>query len=126
MSNMLKILLSISLLGFFLIPGEALACSSHTTEVIKKDKSCYDDSHHSNHLSTCEKDCCKDKTGADTDCSGNCCQNYCQSSSPTYLIHDIKDSQEIFLFGDKKSFPLYKQPYYSSGFHSIWQPPKIG
>lgn len=126
MSKILKIFLSISLLGFFLIPGEASACSSHTTEVVEKDKSCCDDSHHANHTSTCKKECCKDKADGDTDCSGNCGQNSCHSSSPTYLVHDIIDSQKAFLFGDKKSFPLYKQPYYSSGFHSIWQPPKIG
>ncbi len=126
MSKILKIFLSICLLGFFLIPVEASACSSHTTEVVKKEKSCCDDSHHSNHTNTCEKDCCKDKTGGDTDCSGNCGQNSCHSSSPTYLAHDMIHSQKAFLFGDKKSFPLYKQPYYSSGFHSIWKPPKIG
>lgn len=126
MSKILKIFLSISILGFFLIPGEALACSSHTNEVVKKEKSCCADSSDGHHnKQTCKKDCCKDKEGTDNDCSGNCGQTSCHSSSPSYWIHDIKDSQNAFLFESEKSFPLYSQLFYSSGFHSIWQPPKI-
>jgi hypothetical protein len=124
MSKILKIFLSISLLGFFLIPGEASACSSHTTEVVKKEKSCCD---HLDHQSkqTCKKECCTDKEGGDTDCSGNCGHKTCHNSSPTFWMHEVKFSQNALLFGNKKSFPSYKQPFYSSGSHSIWQPPKI-
>ena len=124
MSKMLKIFLSLCLLGFFLIPAEASACSSHTTEVVKKEKSCSNDSSDGHHAEgSCEKDCCNDD--ASTDCSGNCGQKSCHSSFPTFWMHDIKDSQKAFLFESERSFPLHNQPYYSSGFHSIWQPPKI-
>lgn len=126
MSKILKIFLSISILGFFLIPVQASACSSHTTEVVEKDKSSCDDSSDGHHnKQTCKKDCCKDKEGTDTDCSGNCGQKSCHSSSPSFWAHDIYESQIAFVFWDKKSYSFYKQPYYSSGFHSIWQPPKI-
>jgi len=125
MSQILKIFLSICLLGFFIIPVEASACSSHTTETVKKEKSCCD--HSSDHQSkqACKKDCCKDKEGTDTDCSGNCGQKSCHSSFPSFWIRDTKEPPNTFLLESEKTFPLYSQPYYTSGFHSIWQPPKI-
>lgn len=127
MSNLLKMLLSICLLGFFLIPGEALACSSHTNEVVKKEKSCCDDSSDGHHnKQTCKKDCCKDKEGTDTDCSGTCDAKSCHNSSPTHWIQNLKYSHNTFFFENEKSYSFYKQPYYSSGVYSIWQPPKIG
>lgn len=129
MCRKLKILLSMFLFGLFLVPIEVSACvtshTNHPKEIIKVEKSCCDDSSDGHHnKQSCKKDCCKDNAG-DSGCSGNCGHNSCHSSSPTYLIHGIQDSQKALLFGDKKSFPLYKQSYYSSGFHSIWQPPKI-
>lgn len=124
MSKIFKIFLSISLLGFFLIPGEASACSSHSTEVIKKEKSCSSKSSDNHHAEqACKKDCCKEN--ADTDCSGNCGQKSCHSSFSTFWMHDNADSQNAFLFASERSFSLHNQPDYSSGFHSIWQPPKI-
>lgn len=125
MSNLLKIFLSMCLLGFFLIPGEALACSSHKTEIVKKDKSCCD--HSSDHQSkqACKKNCCKDSEG-DSGCSGACGAKSCHNSSTTFWIHNLKYSHNTFFFENEKSYSFYKQPYYSSGVYSIWQPPKIG
>ena len=126
MCRTLTILCSIFLLGFFLIPVEAAACTSHTTEVVTKNKSCCDDSSDGHHnIQSCKKDCCKDKGSESTDCSGNCGQKTCHSSSPTFCVYDIIDSQKELYFENEKSFSLYNQPYISSGFHSIWQPPKI-
>ena len=125
MSNLLKIFLSMCLLGFFLIPGEALACSSHKTEIVKKDKSCCD--HSSDHQSkqACKKNCCKDSEG-DSGCSGTCDAKSCHNSSPTHWIQNLKYSHNTFFFENEKSYSFYKQPNYSSGVYSIWQPPKIG
>lgn len=125
MCRTLKILLSIFSIGFFLIPGEVSACTSQTKEIVNEKSSCDDssDGHHTE--GSCKKDCCNEKEGENTDCSGNCGQKSCHSSSPTFWMHDIKDSQNAFLFENEISFPLHNQPYYSSGFHSIWQPPKI-
>jgi len=127
MSRTLNILLSMFLLGFLLVPGEISACTSHTKEINKKEKSCCDDSSDDNHTEQdCKKDCCKDKEDGNSDCSGNCGQKSCPNSFPTFWMHDIKDSPNAFFFESEKSYSLYKQPSFSSGFHSIWQPPKIG
>ena len=125
MSNLLKIFLSMCLLGFFLFPGEALACSSHKTEIVKKDKSCCD--HSSDHQSkqACKKNCCKDSEG-DSGCSGTCDAKSCHNSSATHWIQNLKYSHNTIFIENEKSYSFYKQPYYSSGVYSIWQPPKIG
>src|SRR5690606_18561237 len=102
MSNLLKIFLSICLLGFFLIPGEALACSSHKTEIVKKDKSCCD--HSSDHQSkqACKKNCCKDSEG-DSGCSGACDAKSCHTFSPTHYIHILKFFHYHYILTDELS-----------------------
>lgn len=124
MSKILKILISICFLGFFIIPVEALACSSHTTETIKKEESCCDHPDDSS-KEACEKDCCKDDEG-NSGCSGSCGAKSCHNSSQTFLIHQIvRSSYSTIKYEDDLSYPPYKQPYYFSRVYSIWQPPKI-
>lgn len=126
MYRALKIIFSILILGLFLVPVEVSACTSHSNpKTIKKEKSCCD---HSDHQSkqACKKDCCKDKEG-DSGCSGNCDARSCHTTAQTFCVHPIVGySNNVFEYEDKNSYPSYKQPCYSSGFHSIWQPPKIG
>ena len=124
MDRIFNILFSMCLLGLFLIPVEAAACTSHTKETIKKEKPCCDHSSNDESKQACKKDCCKD-SGEDSGCSGNCGAKSCHNSSPTHCIQNLKYSHSTFLFENEKSYSFYKQPYYSSGFHSIWQPPKI-
>ena len=121
------IVLYICLLGFFLASVEVAACTSH--EVVKKEKSCC--------KATIEDDdskdkpvmeCCKEQKNEDSGCTGNCGEKSCQNSPlQTYFAHPIiKDDSNAFHLKGINSYPIYKQPYYSLGFHSIWQPPKIG
>ena len=125
MYRTINILFITFLLGFFLVPIEASACSFYTKEIIKKEKSCCD--HSSDHQSkqTCKKDCCKDN-GGDSSCSGNCSAKSCHNSAQTFCAQIVGNSYHTFKYEEENSYPSYKQPYYSSGFHSIWQPPKIG
>src|SRR5690606_29279402 len=121
------IVLYICLLGFFLVPVGAAACTSH--EMVKKEKSCckaQDDGDLSEDGNDME--CCRDQKSDDSGCFGNCGEKSCQSSSfHTFFVHQIiKDGSNDFSFEGVNPYPLYKQPYYSLGFHSIWQPPKIG
>ena len=119
------ILLYICLLGFFLVPAGVAACTSH--EVAKKEKSCckaQDEGDHS--MESNDMECCKDQKSEDSDCSGNCGKKSCQNSFQTFFVHQsIKADPNGFNFEGVNSYPFYKQPYYSLGFHSIWQPPKI-
>ena len=126
MYRTLKILLSMFLFGLFLVPVEVSACTSHTKEIIKEEKSCCD--HSSDHQSkqACKKDCCRD-SAEDSSCSGNCGAKSCNTSAQTFCAHQIfENNYRLFGYEDKNLYPSYKQPNYSSGFHSIWQPPKIG
>lgn len=123
-----NIVLSVFMLVFFLMPEETAACAAHTKEVVKEQKSCCTDSQHEKHAEEShKKDCCEDHTDNHSDCAGNGCGTSCHHSSQPFGVHQIaKNSDDIFHFEDKNSYPIYQQPHYSSGVYSIWQPPKIG
>lgn len=125
MNKLAHILLYVCLLGFFLAPVTAMACTSH--EVVKKEKSCCevpDGEEHS--TDDCEMECCKEQNSEDSGCSGNCGKQTCQNSFQTFFVHQvIKNDTNGFGPEGVNSYPLYRQPYYSLGFHFIWQPPKI-
>lgn len=127
MQKILNFLLSFLLLGLFLIPGETAACSSHGQKAMDTEQSCCSNIEETAHsTSHCEKDCCQDQEGDASGCSGNCGDKSCHNSSPTYCTHPtMKDSSIVVHFEDKNTCPIYQQAYYSLGFHSIWQPPKI-
>src|SRR5690606_29350049 len=121
------ILLYMCLLGFFLAPAGAAACTSH--EVVKKEKSCCKTSNEDNDSKDIvDLECCKKTKSDDSGCSGNCGEKSCQGNSfHTFFVHQIiRDGSNDFNFEGINSYPIYKQPYYSLGFYSIWQPPKIG
>ncbi len=119
MSRTLKIVFSILVLGIFLIPVEVSACSSHSKEVVKKEKSCCDRSSDYQNKQACKKDCCKNHKG-DAGCSGSCDAKSCHTTSKTFCIHPIMAKpHNDFEYEDKNSYPSYTQPYYSSGFHFI-------
>ncbi len=123
MCRILNILISICLLVFMLTPVAVSACNSTSLKGSRIEKlSC---NRHQGKTS-CKKECCHHKQHGNSGCSGNCGKSSCQNSSTTFCIYNsFKYSQNIYNFENKKSFPIYKQPFYSSGFHSIWQPPKI-
>lgn len=117
----------VCLLGLFLFPAQSYACNSHSKEVVTKEKSCCSDKqdHSEDH---CEEDCCKSKDDTDNECSGKCGTNSCHGTSNSFSATApmFRNAQNDFSAKSKKSYPLYKQPFYSSRESSIWQPPKIG
>ena len=127
MLKRINILMIICLLGFFIIPMQSYACKSHSKEIVIKEKSCCsaNKQHHSE--DQCEKDCCKSKDDTSNECSGNCGPTSCHSSSNSFSATPpfFRNAQNPVFSKSKKSYPLYKEPFYSSGESSIWQPPKI-
>lgn len=113
-------------LGFFLMPGVSYACAQKSTNV--EQKSCSkEQSKKSEHKSSCKDKTCKNcKNGHD--CDGNCKHSSCRCSTSTSSLSlptpiDLKITNP-FAETKKQKFG-FKQAYYSSGYYSIWQPPKI-
>ncbi|WP_336691087.1 MULTISPECIES: hypothetical protein [unclassified Chryseobacterium] len=114
-------------LAFFLIPNIGFACTKE--EIKKEQKSC------SKNQSTKaeKKDCCKTKSCKKdkdhNDCNGKCKHSSCRCSTSSSSLSlpipiDLKTTNH-FAEIKKQKFG-FKQAYYSSGYSSIWQPPKIG
>ncbi|ASV79774.1 hypothetical protein CMU73_04005 [Elizabethkingia anophelis] len=121
-----NILLIIFVLGVFLIPGQSYACKTHAKKQVIEQASCCEH-HDSQDKETCKKKCCQEKKDGTNPCSGKCGSHSCQNSSQNFSVTlpFTKCLGEQFNIEDEKSYSPYKQPYYSSGYHSIWQPPKI-
>ena len=123
MTKQIYILL-IALLGFFLTPTLTYACSKSHTQT---EKSCCD----KKTSQTDKNNCCKNKSShnqKDNDgCGGKCGHSSCHC--PTVSFSFIPSTPELkynLLVVAQKQFFFYSDPYFSSGYHSIWQPPKIG
>lgn len=122
------ILMAIFLLGFLLVPGQSYACKSHAPEhIVKEKKSCCN---HTGKMQKdeCKKNCChKAEEASNKPCSGKCgggsCQSAPRSFSATLASANLSGGQ--FATESQKQYFPYKQPYYSTGYTSIWQPPKI-
>ncbi|MEC3875205.1 hypothetical protein [Chryseobacterium salviniae] len=113
-------------LGFFLIPTQSYACSKKSTRT--EQASCEKEhSKKSEHKSSCkDKSCKKCKDGHD--CGGNCKHSSCRCGASTTslnlpIVIELK-AKNLFAAAKKQKFG-FKQAYYSSGFFSIWLPPKI-
>ena len=148
-----KILLLSLTLALFLAPGISLACSKKEKQVFKTQsqskthikQSCTTIHSHSETVikqsfaamqpscdsTDCKDDCCHPKShNCQTEgCSGNCSGNLCGSAQYTVLSDSrfLEDSRnEVLGYYDSNSNFYYHNPKYSGGFHTIWQPPKIG
>jgi len=123
MTRQISIML-IVMLGFFLTPTLTYACGkSHT----KTEKSCCD----KKTSQTDKKDCCKNKSShnqKDNDnCGGKCGNSSCHCPPISFgFVPTLSEPKYSVLVVSKRQFFFYTNPYLSSGFHSIWQPPKIG
>lgn len=78
----------------------------------------------------CTGDCCnKSKGCGHDDCDGNCKVTSCftiVSCAAAYLpFLEIQKNDRLFLSLTNNRFH-YKNSFYFLGFHTIWQPPKIG
>ncbi|HRB86127.1 MAG TPA: hypothetical protein PLE27_05870 [Bacteroidia bacterium] len=123
MTKQIYILL-IATLGFFLTPTLSYACGkSHT----KTEKSCCD----KKSSQTEKKDCCKNHSDNEKDndgCGGKCGHSSCHCPTVCFgctLPFTSEPKYNVLVVSKKQFFP-YSDPYISSGFHSIWLPPKIG
>ena len=138
MHGNLKILFLSFTLALFLAPGISLACSkkekqlfknrAHTETFIKQSCATIQRSCDSGN---CKDECCHPKShNCQTDgCSGNCSGNLCSTAQYTILAYSkfLEDSKnEASGYDDKNSNFFYQNPHYSGGFHTIWEPPKIG
>lgn len=111
-------------MGITLIPAVSIACSS------KSHKSCCQKPLAKESI---QKDCCKKnknakKTSHD-DCNGKCGDSSCQcpsSNSNTTIPNLFQINGIHFKFsGEELNFSTV-EAYLTSGFISIWLPPKIG
>ena len=113
-------------LGFFLMPSISYACAKKVAKT--EQASCSkEQSERSEHKSSCkDKSCKKCKDGHD--CGGNCKHSSCRCGASTTslnlpIVIELK-AKNLFAAAKKQKFG-FKQAYYSSGFFSIWLPPKI-
>lgn len=112
-------------LGLFLIPSISYACAKKSTKT--EQASCSkEQSEKSHHKDGCKTKSCKNCD--DKDCSGKCKHSSCGCSTSSSSLSlpipfDLKGTNH-FAEIKKQKFG-FKQAYYSSGYSSIWQPPKI-
>ena len=120
MKKRLHIIIIILTLGFFL-PTSSYACGTKTEKACcKKETS----------SKTEKKDCCnnKDSKGKNKSCGGKCGHSNCTSTSITF---SIIATNEILFKNNNLGFSTQKPKFYpsetfiSSGFSSVWLPPKI-
>ena len=111
------------MLGFFLTPTLIYACDK---PVEKTEKSCFK----KETSQSDKKDCCKShsqKDKNDDDCNGKCKNSTCHCpTAPLTLALPFVAEIKYHNFFLEKITIAYTITYISSGFHSIWQPPKIG
>lgn len=112
------------MLGFFLTPTLTYACGKSAE---KTEKSCC-----KNETSKSDKkDCYKShsqKDKNDDGCGGKCKNPSCHCPTVCFgctLPFTSEPKYNVLVVSKKQFFP-YSDPYISSGFHSIWLPPKIG
>ena len=115
-------ILLIVLLGFFLIPTQTFACGQSTEKI---EKSCCE----KETSKSDDKDCCKEnshKDASDDGCEGKCkdASCHCPSISISIALPFLSDWKNPTFFGKKHTI-LYLDTYISSGYLSIWLPPKI-
>ncbi|MBP7642689.1 MAG: hypothetical protein KA767_05085 [Saprospiraceae bacterium] len=118
-----QIILLIVMLGFFLTPTLTYACGKPAE---KTEKSCCEKG-----VSISDKkDCCKTHSENDNNndgCEGKCGHPscHCPITPLTIALPFVSKEKHNFYFVEKQSIP-YTETYTSSGFCSIWLPPKIG
>ncbi|TJZ63255.1 hypothetical protein FAZ15_02905 [Sphingobacterium olei] len=113
-------------LGFFLTPSTGYACAKKAANT--EQKSCSkDQSAKAEKKDCCETKSCKKDKNHD-DCNGKCKNSSCRCNiSSSFVSSTISSDFKVtdYFAETKKQKFGFKQAYYSSGYPSIWQPPKI-
>ncbi|WP_407482286.1 hypothetical protein [Elizabethkingia anophelis] len=114
--------------GFFLMPNQSYGCSKNSTKTEQSScsKKQSEKSAHKAHKTSCkDKSCKKCKNGG---CEDNCKHSSCRCGASTTSLSVLTaielKAKNPFAAAKKQKFG-FKQGYYSSGFFSIWLPPKI-
>jgi hypothetical protein len=113
-----------TLFGFILTPTDTYACESKSEKV---ENTCSKKSD----SETEKKGCCDTDKGQcgkhGKDCEGNCGNPacHCPTNCTNFSIPLFDAFLRIKIIVSKPNF-YYQDTYYSSGFLTIWQPPKIG
>ncbi len=122
MNKRLHMLIIILTLGYFLLPTMSYACGT------KSEKSCCKKEISSK---TEKKDCCKNKQSKDQDnsCGGKCGHSNCTASTSVNFsiisFYEIEFNNNNFDFSTEKQKFYHSETFISSGFTSVWLPPKI-
>lgn len=108
-------------LGFFLLPTLSYACGTKAEKsCCKKEKT----------EKVEKKDCCNNKHSKDKDnsCGGKCGHSNCTTSTTNVSLisfYEIEFKNDSFDFSSEKSKFHHSEIFISSGFTSVWLPPKI-
>lgn len=121
MKKQLRTIIIILTLGFFMLPTLSYACGTKSESGCCKKETT---------SKTEKKDCCKNKQSKDKDnsCGGKCGHSNCTSSSVNLSIislYEIEFKNNIFDFSIEKPKFYHSETFISSGFTSVWLPPKI-
>ncbi|CAN5377874.1 hypothetical protein BH09BAC1_BH09BAC1_18100 [soil metagenome] len=117
-------ILLIVMLGVFMTPVLSYACG---TGSVKTEKSCCK----KGTSQSVKMDCCETKQAhkdnSDEGCHGDCKNPYCNCPALNFstTLSYISDSNGNISFFERQSI-YHEETSTSSGFHSIWIPPKIG
>ncbi len=137
MHRILKILFFFLTLALFHMPGKVLACTNKNPEEAKTraNITAYNTQSFAATIPACDNDCknecCHPRSHncLTEKCSGNCSGNLCNSFyhnlvADCHYLPDFKNTTAVYNSSNANFY--YQNPTYSGGFHSIWQPPKIG
>lgn len=118
MKKKFHIFIIILTLGLFLLPTVNYACG------IKIEKDCCKKEYSSK---TEKKECCN-KSQSNKKCDGQCGHSNCTNTTINYSLislNEIDFKNNNFDFSTKKEKFYHSQTFISSGFTSVWLPPKI-
>lgn len=131
MIKRLSIVLFLMTFGVMLIPAVTYACgkSHKKTEknCAKKESNSKTEKTHNKNLS--EDPCKGEHSTKDQGCGSNCNHSNCKCLHFTVTIALTGESllrDKIINFSVRKHNLIHTENNLSKGFHSIWQPPKIG
>jgi hypothetical protein len=112
------------LTGFFLTPMQSYACGTDSEKIETSCDKQSDSDVEKEHCCNTEKGQCGEHR---KDCDGNCGNPdcHCPASCTNFTIPFFAQLSQTKIIVSKPKF-YYQEAYYSSGFLSIWLPPKIG
>lgn len=123
MRKKFHIVLLILFLGIFLTPNFSHACGT------KSEKSCCKKEMPSKSE---KKECCKNKKSdneKEKGCNGKCGHSNCSTSVSQFSLimtfNEIEFNNNVFDFTSQKQKFYHNETNISSGFYSVWLPPKI-